>query len=227
MKGIMVPLLVLGMTGIVIGQQPNSSNQFGGNSLIAPPPNGGQDSFGPPQARSVIENQLAPFELEVSQNDIAGIKNDEEGFLQSRIEPIDPNTGKPLPSSVVNGISLVFAGNNSATLPTARFASDPQTQTFQGKKILAFGITDQDISNLQTRKLVYDFDFTERGKYDEVVVFYVPPAKPNFGPTPDDSANVAFAREPTTPQPYRSSRYLRQPMSQANKILWDRFTPAS
>ena len=194
MKGIMVPLLVVWMTGIVIGQQPEAFNQFGSSSFSAPPQNNlpGQDQFSlpPVQPMGVAESQLAPFELDVSQKDIMGIKYD-EGFLQSRIEPIDPKTGKPLPRSVVNGISLVFSGLNSSTLPSVNFSSEPKNHVVQGKNILAFGITDADINNLQTRKLDYRFKFTERGKYDEVVIFYAPPTSPktNFGPTPDDSVN--------------------------------------
>lgn len=203
MKGIMVPLLIFWMTGIVIGQQADSSNQFGINSANSSPQTNlpGRNQFNPTlaQPNSAPDSQLAPFELEVSQKDIMGIKYDDEGFLQARIEPIDPQTGKPLPRSVVNGISLIFNGNDSNTTPSMSFSSEPQSHSVQGKNVLAFGITDQDISNLQSRKkLVYGFEFTQRGKFDEVVIFYVPPTTttPTTRPMPDDApiSNVAFGQ---------------------------------
>lgn len=198
MKGIMVPLLIVLMTGSVIGQQSNPSNQFGGNSF-PPPPSAPANNGLPATSQSVADSQLAPFELEVTEKAIESIKIDEEGYLRSDIAPRDPSTGKPLPRSVVNGVALVLRGTNS--LRGVSFSSAPKTHQFEGKNILAFGLTDSDIRNLRTSRLVYDFAADERGKYDSIIVFYVPPTTPKqpAGPTPDDVFNNVAAQPRNTP----------------------------
>ncbi len=104
MKGIMVPLLTLWMTGMVIGQQPRNTDQFGnpnsGQSVLSNYGAGSQDNRNDP----ALYNQIGPLDLVLDDNLIADFRR--IGQITADIEPRDK----------VNGIIFKFDGNNRARI---------------------------------------------------------------------------------------------------------------
>ncbi len=157
MKGIMVPLLVICMTGMVIGQQPqNNSDQFGNQNRS------------PAQSRSVMEdsstnssrnpasvNQLGPLELVLNDQLIADFRS--KGQLSAPIEP----------QQFVNEIVLMH--DSVATAKTATGSMIPVAK--QGD-VLRFELDDYDLESLKQQGLRYSFDQFERGRYSQVQFDY-------------------------------------------------------
>ena len=189
----MVPLLIVMMTGMVIGQQQDSSRT------------GNFDPIGRPSADN---SKLAPFELSVSDQDLMGIRQ-KGSVLRSRIAPKDPSTGQALPLDVISGISLVHQDNLNRDLPMRKIMGHDA-----GNGVIRFGLDDFDLMKLQNNtKLGFDFDYQTRGKFN-LVEFYYESKDPdlNSGPTPDDNmssrasfgrgnSHPAFGQPRTTPLP--------------------------
>ena len=154
MKGIMVPLLIFLTTGIVVGQQSNSSNNAFNPNTSSRANDG-----------SAGQNLLKPLEISVTARDLVAIRSGRA--IVAKVEAKDSN-GRLLNPNVISGISLFRQENNVNALPKVRM----QGQDL-GNGILQFALTDNDLFALDTKQLVYDFTFAERGKFKEVEVFYV------------------------------------------------------
>lgn len=180
MKGIMVTLLMLMTTGIVVGQQSNSSN----------------NSFTPASA-GAQNDLLKPLEIGVSADAIRAIRSGK--VLVSKIEPVDPVTGEKLHRNVISGVSLFQEGKNLNTLSktTVRGRDD-------GDGVLRFGLTESDLNALANNQLKMDFGASQRGKYQEIEVFYVAPNSNNATsqqPSRPNSNSGVFAPTRPTPEP--------------------------
>ena len=149
MKGIMVTLLMFLTTGIVVGQQRDSSN----NSF-----NSGSSS--------TQNDLLKPLEIGVSADAIRAIR--EGKVLVSKIEAVNPDTGETLHRNVINGVSLFQEGKNLNNL-----SKTPVRGTDSGDGVLRFGLTEAHLNALENNQLKMDFSANERGKYQEIEVFFV------------------------------------------------------
>ena len=194
MKGILVPLLMLWMTGTVAGQQANS-NVFR-SSVYRP------QSQSDTQGSSVSQPQsdaskIKPLDLSVSDEDIQGIRNGAE--LLSIIEPRDPNTQQLLPLGVVSGITLIHKKNLNKQLPIRKMTGE-----VDGNGKIKFGLDNWALSDLENSRLSFVFPLADRGKYDRVAFYYkattaVPGATPvagsgsDFG-SPPDSPGIGFGQ---------------------------------
>lgn len=199
MNGMMVPLLILMMTGTVVGQHFGDSSQFRTQSSPTSHSTGNQGNFSP--AAKVQPSQLAPFELSVSNEDIQGLKRT-GAVLSSKIEPRDPSTGRILSPEVINGISLVHKNNLNRELPEREIKAENA-----GNGLIRFGLNDHDLLNLQNNKLSFSFDAADRGRFNAVQFYYKKPAQqsnfvrpsedtglPNFSPA---NSRPSFAKTPS------------------------------
>ena len=176
MKGIMVSLLVLSMTGIVVGQQ---SNQFG--------------TFGPNQKGDPTvdaKHPLLPMELTINSETIEGLR---KGFgpISAKFRDL---AGKPLPKDSVTGVTLIHESNAGKAIENKLL---PVNNTNDG--ILHFRVTDKDLDDLQNLRLSYNISPDQRGSYNEVVIEYISPKK-NFGPVPDNSPTSGIQFGPQASQ---------------------------
>jgi hypothetical protein len=201
MNGIMVPLLILVMTGNVIGQQTNSS-QFttGGNQSSSVFNDGGSPSNPPGQyARS----QIKPFDLFVDQNAIDGLRNQPGAVLRSRIEAIDPNTNQALDLAVINAITLSHKRNENMGVQKSRIIIGES----DGQGGLLFGLNDADLNSLADTKLSFEFSESDRGQFQTASFYYIEPqstgiqvrdnnsnvnAQTGFSPSPDETPSDRF-----------------------------------
>jgi hypothetical protein len=204
----MVPLLMVTMTGMVIGQQQDSSDQFRSNINNPANQNSSRAANFTPIGQAADGSKLAPFELSVSDNDILGIRKT-GSVLRSKIAPKDPSTGQPLPLHVISGISLVHKDNLNRDLPVRKIRGENA-----GNGVIRFGLNDFDLMKLQNNiKLGFDFDNESRGKF-QMVEFYhkTNDSVANSGPTPDDNrssratfggsnSQARFGQPQTTPVP--------------------------
>jgi hypothetical protein len=177
MKGIMVTLLTFAMTGIVVGQQQETSNQSSGLK------------FGPKSTTTSAQSQsaLKPYEISITSKDLEGLK---QGFtLKSEIAPVDPTTKQRLSSNVVNGIAIVHQSNQGKLVPSVKLRGQDR-----GDGVLRFPLTATDISDLQASRLSCDFTSAERGKYKQVEFYYVDPNRTATNPT---SNRVSSAQTPS------------------------------
>lgn len=167
MKGIMVPLLMLWMTGIVVGQQADS-NVFQSTAYQPQQQNFGQ---GPGNLAPKIDpNDVKPMNLLVSDEQISGIRNG--SFLDSKINPVNGD-GILLPLEVVSGITLAHEDNQGAS---------PDTRNMFGKNLgdgkLSIELDEWALADLKTKKLVFEIPEIDRGKYNAVMFHY---KRPNTG----------------------------------------------
>ena len=176
MKGIMVTLLMFLTTGIVVGQQSNSSsNSFNSGSS------------------STQNDLLKPLEIGVSADAIRAIR--EGKVLVSKIEPVDPATGEKLHRNVISGVSLFQEGKNLNTLSKTSVRG-----TDNGDGVLRFGLTEAHLNALDNNQLKMDFGASQRGKYQEIEVFFVPQNQNrNTGVT--GGGNAFNTNRPTPPNP--------------------------
>jgi len=173
MNGIMVTLLMFLTTGIVVGQQSNSpSNSFNSNPA------------------SVQNDLLKPLEIGVSADAIRAIRDGK--VLVSKIEPIDPTTGEKLHRNVISGVSLFQEGKNLNTLNKTTVRG-----TDNGDGVLRFGLTESDLNALDNNQLKMDFGASQRGKYQEIEVFFVPQNR---------NTGIATSRPNTTGNGFNTSR---------------------
>ena len=153
MKGIMVPLLVICMTGMVIAQQPqNNSDQFGNlNRNPAQPRSVMQESSVNSSRDPASVNQLGPLELVLNDQLIADFRI--KGQLSAPIEP----------QQYVNEIVLMHESSAMPQNVTGRM----QPVAKQGD-VLRFELDDYDLESLKRQGFRYTFDQFERGRYSQV-----------------------------------------------------------
>ncbi len=174
MKGIMVTLLMLMTTGIVVGQQSNSSdNSFGAVSSSA-------------------QNDLVkPLEIGVSADARRAIRSGK--VLVSKIEPVDPVSGEKLHRNVISGISLFPEGKNLESLAQTRVLGRDD-----GDGVLRFGLSDSDLVALENNQLRMEFAASQRGKFQEIEVFYAGANRSTSAQQPRTNANTGFVPPSTT-----------------------------
>lgn len=161
MKGIMVPLLMLLMTGIVVGQQ-TDSNSFR-STAYRPNAQSGTQGLGSfsPQANP---SDVKPFDLSVSDEQIQGIRNG--GELVSKIDPRD-KLNKLLPVGVISGITLVHEKNLTKQLPVKKMIGQDA-----GNGMIKFALDDWALKDLENSKLSFEFSTLDRGRFNQVAFYY-------------------------------------------------------
>ena len=185
MKGIMVPLLMVMMTGIVVGQQ-QDSNSFRSTVYRPSPQNGGQGSTD--FSSQLNKSDIKPFDFAINDEKIRGIRGG--GDLIAKIDPKDQDN-KPLPLRVVSGITLVHNNNQNANPPIRKMIGKDA-----GNGRLLIELDEWALADLKNNKLVYEIPAADRGRYNQVTFSYRSPkpaavAKSGFGPNstgpkPDD-----------------------------------------
>jgi hypothetical protein len=213
MKGLMVTLLMFLTTGIVVGQQTDTQFQTGNRSTSSR--NG--NNFSPNQTDPSL---IKPFELWVDDDGFKGFVNGTP--LWSQIKAKDDKTKRELPVDVVNAITLVH--DDYRFKPT-------ETKAIYGKaagKELHFLLYDYDLKSLdEGKKLVYNLDESERGKYEAVRFFFKgnetqnsqPQSRPSTafdtrqpsGPAPDNNPLAPIRRQPTSFGQSRQTVFLPPP----------------
>lgn len=165
MKGLMVPLLMLVMTGTVVGQQTDSTS-FRSTAYRQVPGSSAQGSgdFSPRTNPSDIK----PFELTVTDEQIRGIRNG--GGLLSKIEPRDQETGQLLSLRVINSITLVHEKNANRKLAERKMFGK---NAGEGK--IEIDLDDWALQDLENNKLVFDVPELDRGKFNQVAFYYKSP----------------------------------------------------
>ncbi len=157
---------MLVMTGIVVGQQPDS-NLFRSTAYRQDPSTNFQGSGD--LAEQANPSDIKPFDLSVTDEQIQGIRDG--GGLLSNIEPRDPTTGKRLPLRVISSITLVHENNLNRQLPTRNlYGMDAGT----GK--IEFELDDLALRELQTSKLMFEIPEADRGRFSQVAFYYRAPA---------------------------------------------------
>ncbi len=185
MKGIMVSLLTLCMTGMVMGQQPrNSANQFGnsfGNPDVSGQArsvlNGNSSSGSSPATNPNSASQSGPLEMVLTDRLIEDFRT--KGQLSAMIQP----------RQYVN--EIIFLHENNSKLANV---SGKMIPISKGDETLRFELDEFDLRRIKQQGLKYSFDPFEQGRYKQVVVDYrasnSPTAKSPFQNT--SSGNTTF-----------------------------------
>ncbi len=197
MKGIMVPLLIFITTGIVVGQQSNSSN----NSFNTNPNLRSEFS---PNGVAGDQSLLKPLEIILKQTDLVAIRSGK--VIEANIEARDSNSNL-LNRNVISGISIFLNGNNAQILPKLQMQARGT-----GTEILEVGLTEQDLISLRTKQLFYNFAPAERGSYKKIEIYFVE----NNQLVPTDTSGSANFR-PITPQPDESPLVNRMALAPPNR----------
>ena len=157
MKGIMVPLLMIFLTGTVFFQQPQRTLAQNGtvNRNPAQPRSVMDNSAATPQGNPASVNQLGPLELVLNDQLIRDFRT--KGQLSAPIKP----------QQFVNEILLLH--ENAASSQNVTKSIQPIAK--QGE-VLRFELTDFDLESIKRQGFRYTFDQFERGRYSQVQFDY-------------------------------------------------------
>ncbi len=194
MKGLIAPLLVTMMTGMVFCQQPQSDSFGSGN-----------------QAESNQTRLLGRYLLIMNRDLVKGLKS--QGYLQAEIPLAKRNT---IDHIVFH--ANVHNGDNKTLSP-----KPIMQQTMSGKTDrLEFVLNDDLIQLMRKDGLQYIIEPSEIGKYKEVLVIYDNPKSPTKLNGGNDS--VAQNPSPSAEQNLIQNSFLNRGKEESNRKVFDQAT---
>ncbi|MEM7784748.1 MAG: hypothetical protein AAF939_06180 [Planctomycetota bacterium] len=163
MKGIMVSLLVFSMTGIVVGQQSINQNSSG------------------IYRDSGVRDLIRPLDVKVNANDLAGLKQGQ--ILEVSFSPKDAD-GQSIPKTYINGIQLTSSDLNIPPDQEVILRGENL-----GNGVLKIALTDQNLVDLQNKRLKINIPELNRGDFDSAEFYY---ARNNNSTNSNAGGNSSF-----------------------------------